>query len=246
MNQPTASGTPREKLVGDRDEFEVKGRRFRLTIHHDDGLGPPWKEHDGHGVISEWTERCEMRDGERLLVSDRHSKRYYDIEATLEIARKEWGFTDPEAAAKAVEADFQRMYGWCNDLWSWVWLKVELINGRSAGESESLGGVESDGAEYISECAYELAEQLATRVYEQERAEAKRMPNKEQLQALVDWAKRHGRTRWKTALDAAWLKAGIGVRGYVPALQQVRNDFGPSWLQRTTLKQIQAALKELS
>lgn len=72
------------------------------------------------------------------------------------------------------------------------------------------------------------------------------MPNKEQLQALYDWAKRHGARRWKAELDAAWLKAGIGVRGYTPALQQVRNDFGPSWLQRTTLRQIKQALEKLS
>ena len=244
MSEATASGTSREKRVGDRDEFEVKGRRFRLTIHSDD-LGPPWKEHDGHGVVSDWTTRAK-RPGERVLNEDRGSKRYYDIEATMVIARKDWGFTDGAAAAKAVEADFQRMYGWCNDQWGWVWLKVELISGRSKGEFESLGGIESDSEEYISECAYELAEELAVRVYKQEQAEAKRMPNKEQLQALYDWAKRHGARRWKAELDAAWLKAGIGVRGYTPALQQVRNDFGPSWLQRTTLKQIQAALKELS
>lgn len=243
MSEATASGTPREKRVGDRDEFEVKGRRFRLTIHADD-LGAPWDEHDMHGVVSEWTSR-EMREGERVLNVDGRIKRYYDIDATLEIARTKWGCADDAAAAQAVEFDFQRLYGWCNDQWHWVWLKVELVGGRSAGEFESLGGVESDSEEYISECAYELAEELAARVYKQEQAEAKRMPNKEQLEALVAWAARHRRD-WKQKLDWAWMRAGEGVSGYSPLLQQVRNDFGPSWLQCTTLKKIQAALKELT
>jgi hypothetical protein len=69
------------------------------------------------------------------------------------------------------------------------------------------------------------------------------MPNREQLKALIHWAEQRPRF-WKAALDAAWLKAGAGVPGYNPYLQQVRNEFGPSWLQSVTLKQLKAAYEE--
>lgn len=171
MSEPSASGKSRVLLVRGGDTFEVDGRKFRLDIEHDDHLGPPWEESDGHGVVSEWTTR-EKRPGERVLIADRQSKRYYDVEATMKIALKDWvgpeGITKDgtraQRAAKAVEQDFQRIYGWCNDLWHWVWLKVTLLDGCNKGEFESLGGVESDCEEYISESAHELARGLLHRV----------------------------------------------------------------------------------
>lgn len=66
------------------------------------------------------------------------------------------------------------------------------------------------------------------------------MPNREQLAALLSWARLNGRY-WKSKLGDAWMKAGVNVHGYNPYLQQVRNDFGPSWLQCVTLKQLKAA-----
>lgn len=61
---------------------------------------------------------------------------------------------------------------------------------------------------------------------------AESVPTQEQLKALLDFAAENGRG-WKVKLDEVWMKASGG-----PHLQQVRNNFGPSWLQRTTLKQI--------
>ena len=66
------------------------------------------------------------------------------------------------------------------------------------------------------------------------------MPNKEQLAALITWANTH--SHWKAVLDRAWM--GTKMLGYGPLLQQVRNEFGPTWLQRTTLKQIKQAYEE--
>jgi hypothetical protein len=51
----------------------------------------------------------------------------------------------------------------------------------------------------------------------------------EQLAALRSYAKSHGRT-WKAQLNYEWM-AGT-ARG---PLQQIRNSFGPTWLQRFTL-----------
>ena len=44
--------------------FEHRGRTFTMAIEHDAGLGEPWKEHDGHGIVSEWTTRS-PEEGER-------------------------------------------------------------------------------------------------------------------------------------------------------------------------------------
>jgi hypothetical protein len=171
MSAATASGTSRETIVRDGDEFTVDGRRFRLEIRRDDDMGEPWKEHDGHGVVSEWTGR-KKKPGERVLHEDRRSYRYYDVQASIERAFKDWvgtelvidGKTRGQRAAAAVEADFERLRRWCNDDWYWVYLKVTLLDGRNKGEFETLGGVESDAEAYISESAHELAGELLNRV----------------------------------------------------------------------------------
>ena len=60
----------------------------------------------------------------------------------------------------------------------------------------------------------------------------------EQLKAIQEWAKVHGRT-WKSKLRQAWMTGdydGIEKYGNTAAyLQQVRNTFGPSWLVRFIL-----------
>lgn len=48
--------------------------------------------------------------------------------------------------------------------------------------------------------------------------------NTEQREAVLAWARAHGRT-WKRALRTAWMYSDAGC-----ALQQVRNQYGPSWL----------------
>lgn len=82
------------KRIWDGDTFEHRGYTFRLTVERDDYMSEPWKEHDGHGPVSEWTRR-EKRPGERLLVSDGRdygSKRYYDVQEATRIARRDgWG-----------------------------------------------------------------------------------------------------------------------------------------------------------
>jgi hypothetical protein len=52
----------------------------------------------------------------------------------------------------------------------------------------------------------------------------KTQPTPEQLAAIVAYAKAHGR-HWKRDLNDAWMRAAEpGL------LQQMRNQFGPSWL----------------
>jgi hypothetical protein len=63
-------------------------------------------------------------------------------------------------------------------------------------------------------------------------------PSTEQIEALKEFAKVHGRN-WKSALREAWMTGnyeGIEPYGNTAAyLQQVRNTFGPSWLVRFRL-----------
>lgn len=243
MAEQSSSGKPRVKLLRDGDTFEIDGRQLRLRIHGDPDMGPPWKEDDGVGEVSDW-ERRKKAPHERILCEDCGSYRFYDVQASMKKALKDWvgdevrtaEGTRQERAAKLVEADFKRLYGWCNDHWSYIYLVVELV-GETRGQTESLGGVESDCEEYISELALELGHQLLDRLYEKRRAALKDMPSLEQIKALLAWAEANGRT-WKSKLDAAWMKAGEGVPGYCPALQQVRNQFGPSWLVRMSLPKL--------
>lgn len=58
---------------------------------------------------------------------------------------------------------------------------------------------------------------------------SKPTPNAEQLQALREYAAKHGRN-WKSALLDDWMYA----RQPGP-LQQVRNNFGPTWLTKFRL-----------
>lgn len=79
-------------------------------------------------------------------------------------------------------------------------------------------------------------------------------PTAAQVQALWNWVFPDGfdrslhpdaqrdslkpRLGWKQALGDAWMKAGEGVAGYTPELQQLRNQFGPSWLANQSAQSI--------
>lgn len=162
------------------DTFQHLGASFRITLEHDDSHGSPWSEEDGHGPVSEWKRHAfgqgtkpPKRAGERILVWNRGHYRTYDIRAaTVQAIAEGWdaapyGGTKGERAARAVEADFQRMRAWCNDEWSYVGVIVELLDdsGDSLGETASLWGVESDSDEYIrNEVAIELADEILARL----------------------------------------------------------------------------------
>ena len=62
----------------------------------------------------------------------------------------------------------------------------------------------------------------------------------DQRKAVLAYAAEKG-GRWKARLRDDWSMADARIGGESsPELQQVRNQLGPSWLNRTTLKQIQA------
>ena len=168
------------------DTFDHKGYRFRYRCEIDEDMQEPWKEHDGHGIISEWTTRGKA-PGERILATDRSSHRYYDVAGTLQLARKDgWGITRPGTkgdqrtdyeplpgeskrayTARAVEHDFERMRDWCDDKWHWCYISVTLLDkqGEETTEREGLGGIDGDDQdEYLAASARELADQIIARI----------------------------------------------------------------------------------
>jgi len=169
-------------ILTDGDTFEHRGYSFRVRFQHDDDMREPWKEHDGHGIVSEWTSR-DKAPYERILVSDRSSCRYYDVQASTKLARKDgWGCshsthdgktftsghnTKRAAIACAVNEDFENLRAWCNDEWEWTIVSVTLLdeNGRATSERECIGGIDSyrDGC-YCTDTAYELANVILSRV----------------------------------------------------------------------------------
>ena len=138
-------------------------------IEHDYDTREPWKEHDGHGPVSDWTRRAKNA-GEMVLHEDRGVRRYYDFADAVKIARRDgWNcretialqeagqtFTAGEIAHRAAMANFNRLRAWCNDEWSWIGVVVTIeCDGVEIG-SASLWGIESDAGEYLDDVAEEL------------------------------------------------------------------------------------------
>jgi len=135
---------------------------YTVEIIADEDSCEPWKEHEGHGIVSEWTTRAKA-PGERILSQHRWSYLYYNVQESIAIAKRdEWDAkpygegTKGQRAARAVEADFQRLREWCADLWYWVGVVVTDEDGNST----SLWGIESDSGEYLEQVAKELKDEL--------------------------------------------------------------------------------------
>lgn len=148
--------------------MDYRGHRFTVEVEPDDSMQEPWKEHDGHGPVSEWTSRNKA-PGERVLISDRGRRHlFYDYAAAVRIARKDgWGDarklasalgrepSSGELAAWAADEDFKYLRAWCRDEWRWVGVIVKL-----GKHSESLWGIDGDHGDYLMEVARELADQI--------------------------------------------------------------------------------------
>lgn len=165
----------------DGDTFEHGGYSFRVMFPADEDHGAPWDNEDGHGVISDWTTR-DKAAGERVLCTDRNSKRFYDVPASMKLARKDgWGCshstrvdnvfssghkTKGEAAACAVDEDYERMRRWCADQWSYIGVVVTLLDydGEETDTRKSLWGIESDSDDYHVTVAKELADEIISRL----------------------------------------------------------------------------------
>jgi len=182
--QANTSASTKRKTLSDGQTFEHKGHSFKFEVKHDEHMGPPWKEHDGHGVVSDWTDRPETAS-ERAIAYDRGSHLFYDIDATIELALKDsWGVDEKtkadlskeykgkglkyEIARAATMQDFERMKGWCQNEWWWVGVVVTMLKADEDAPNgyfetkhrKSLWGIESDSEEFLSDTGYELAEEI--------------------------------------------------------------------------------------
>ena len=155
----------------DFDEtFEHKGRTFGARYPVDSDHEPPWESCDGHGEVSDWTRR-DKRPGERVLWEDHGSRRYYDFAGAIKLAKRDgWGTKDGQRPgetlaayrARAVEADFDYLRGWCADLWHYVAVDVTLLDedGAPTAFTSSLGGVEDLDSAYLTTVAREQADEI--------------------------------------------------------------------------------------
>ena len=127
-------------------EITLKGKEYRLEITRDDWISAPWKEFDGHGIVSDWTSR-DKAPGELILCEDHGTKRFYDFAETCKLARKDWGFKTRKDAAQAALRDFEYLRGWLNDDWCYAIVTLTEIRTdhdgiECEGFSDSIGGVE--------------------------------------------------------------------------------------------------------
>lgn len=160
----------------ERIELSIGGKDFVFAVDFEDDYdaGAPWEMADGHGPVSDWTER-DKRPGELLLNSRSRntftSCRYYDFAEACRIALRDgWDAapyndgteTKRQQAARAARADFEYMRAWCNDEWRYVGVVVTLLDpqGEKTEVSDSLWAVETLG-DHHHETARQLADELA-------------------------------------------------------------------------------------
>jgi hypothetical protein len=149
------------------DRLELQdGTIASVRIEPDDGLGPPWKEHDGHGVVSDWRRTDSKVPGERILCTDHGHALFYDVQETTKIAKRDgWGCgveghdhkTEGERVACAVDQDFDYCRRFANGDWGWVGVVIDLEHdGWEKPHAASLWGIDSDDDAYLLSTANDL------------------------------------------------------------------------------------------
>lgn len=163
---------------GDHISGTHEGFTFRAVIERDDDMGAPWKEHDGHGPVSDWTARAKHA-GERVLCSESRGgrKRYYDVATAIQLAHKDgWGTSDGrqegetlrQYRARAVEKDFTFLKEWCDDEWFWCGVTLQVsYQGLALQACASLWGIDSCSGAYLTEVANELVEEALAEAREE-------------------------------------------------------------------------------
>ena len=159
------------KRFYDGEVFEQEGKQFRVDYRFDESADAPWERGDMLGEVSDWTTR-DKGPGERVLNTDRSSKRYYDFAGAVKNAKEQGADAEPftgtagERAARAAEAEYEYLRRWCNDQWHYVGVIVTLLDdeGEDTSYDESVWGIEDDSLEYLAETAEELAGEILARL----------------------------------------------------------------------------------
>jgi len=158
---------------GETCTIERDGFTVTATIHHDPDHGAPWDEEDGHGPVTDWRPYGDNQyptkaPGERVLVRDRRSARFYDFAAAVRTAKAEGWDAPPfgegtpgQRAARAAEADFKHLRAWCNDEWYYIGVAVTVSRDGvdlTGKYDHAIWGTESTAADHVNELAADLVE----------------------------------------------------------------------------------------
>lgn len=118
------------------------------------------EEVEGEGIELEEETRYRMMRQLCRPSNYRDSGLYYDVMASLEMARTEWGSADPLAA---VEADFAYLKGWYNDDWHYMTVFVYRLDENGEKDDElyhACGGYESTMLDWNNEDNRKLYEEV--------------------------------------------------------------------------------------
>lgn len=139
------------------------GWSLKFEIQRDDDSHEPWKECDGHGVVSSRYEEGFWSLGNQ----------YYDWKASLKIAKRDrWGCKpyDSSTAMDAVKADYEFLRRWCEDDWWWIGCIVTLYDEHGDElNSESCWGFDSDSMDYLASEARSWAAHMVVKQRKAER-----------------------------------------------------------------------------
>lgn len=149
------------------DTFEHCGIKFVVHVKADDRNEAPWENEDGHGPVRVLCHALDgnKRPGERVLWQDGRTRWLYDWQAAIATAKQDGWDAEPigqgtpgERAARAVQADFDRLRAWLRGDWWYVGVCVRRADDNTPN---ALWGIESDSPEYHAEVARELADEIA-------------------------------------------------------------------------------------
>lgn len=180
------------------ENLTIQGFDIKIEYWHDECIGQPWEESEGHGEIREtraYYGQPDKKPGEIVIHHDRGNYWLYDFAGAVEKAKSEcWGVKDSEGltpnqvAEKAALQDMHYLRRWLNDQWHWAGFTVTVLDAEGEEiESDSCGGFESD-TDYFKESAHESANHLVDQLIkkESERKENERKEN----EAREYWASR--------------------------------------------------------
>jgi hypothetical protein len=153
------------------------GIEVSVRVEYDDTIRAPWKEYDGHGIVSEWRPYSEhyrggdsKEPGERVLVTDRGSALFYDVQASTKKALEEdWGCgidshdhkTKGERAACAVQEDFDNLRRFAEGQWHYVGIVLDLErDGWTRASAASVWGIEDNDRANMLAVANELLDEV--------------------------------------------------------------------------------------
>lgn len=156
---------------GDEITREIGGFTVTARIERDRDMGRPWEVADGHGPVSDWTDRPK-RPGELVIWQDLYHCRYYDYEEAIKIAKRDGWDAPPyktgtpgEQAERAVRHDYAYLRAWCNNDWYWcgIVLSVYRAGVMLDANAAAMWGTEChiDGSDnlHLTELANELLDE---------------------------------------------------------------------------------------